>query len=195
MMEQVKAIFYDEDAYLKRGMYAGLVDGKPVWVNITEGDTSTVLDYYIAFHGDSRLLCLEGERPSSLTVVKWIANNMSLAHSGDKSSFEYCLQSAKEFDITWNQDPLALRFEVGLQNGYILVRVEEDAELPDSYTEDQFTNLRSVFVSIRAFREFLETEAGIKITRMGLSIFKELEDEMTDEEKDLFYHIDNEVII
>ncbi len=194
-MEQVKAIFYDEAAYLKRGMYAGLVDGNPVWVNITEGDTNTVLNYYLAVVGDFHLLCLEGDRPSSLAVVKWIAHNMSMAHSGDKSSFEYCLQSAKEFGITWNQDPLALRFEVGLKNDHVRVWVEEDAELPDSYTEDQFTNLRSVFVSIRAFREFLETEAGIKITRMRLSISKELEDEMTDEEKELFYCIDNEVII
>ncbi len=200
-MEQVTAFFSDDLGRIKRGILVGMIDGRPLWFNITQGDKADVIDTDPKSPSRYELICLEGEVTNPVVILRVLSRTIDYMGWSLKDELVQWVNLAKRKGIKWSHEPLSIHFTATYRYDKnnklrIVISIEEDACLPEFFTDiESKCKLSDAFDRMKELVEVLEEEAEIPVSFIKLSINDELKKQMTEEEKQFFNEIDNDVII
>lgn len=114
-----KAVFYDRYCDLVRCQFAGMNEkGKPEWLIIEQGKpTVTLAETEREEHRDNhyRLLCLEGEEVSELTLIRILCSFIQREIEGwGAMDDDICtfMNDMVKHRVEWNKENVCLRFRI-----------------------------------------------------------------------------------
>ncbi len=200
-MEQVTAFFSDDLGRIKRGLLVGMIDGRPLWFNITQGDKANVIDTDPKSLSRYELICLEGEVTNPVVILKMLSRNIDSLSYSLKDELIQWVKLAKRKGVKWSHEPLAIHFTATYyydKNDKLrmVISIEEDTFISEYFTDiESESKLSDAFDRMKELVEVLKEEAEIPVSFIKLSIPDELKKQMTDEEKQFFNETDNEVLI
>ena len=121
----MKAIFYDRNKDLVRCQFAGMNEkGEPNWLMIEQGKPTVTLaeaekkEHHIYRY---KLLCLEGEEVSELTLMRILCSFIQREIEGWGSISDDIYNFAKDMinhQVEWNKENICLRFRISKDYGH-----------------------------------------------------------------------------
>ena len=163
----MKAVFFEsEGGWLHRCMFAGLdAEGRANWVTIDPCEKSQTVreleDEYGLGELDLRLLCIEGEKADSLSIVKMLGLSIEdNIHAGER--LKERMDTLKVLGVTWNHDPVDLKFEIKTNaegKYYYVINFENPGYLLGK--SDRFNTIHEMLLDLKYFLTVVVMQAGI----------------------------------
>lgn len=163
----MKAVFFEsEGGWLHRCMFAGLdAEGRANWVTLDPCEKSQTVreleDEYGLGELDLRLLCIEGEKADSLSIVKMLGLSIEdNIHAGER--LKERMDTLKVLGVTWTHDPVKLEFEIKTNaegKYYYVINFENPGYLLGK--SDRFNTIHEMLLDLKYFLTVVVMQAGI----------------------------------